>query len=77
MSKKDKVDIECGMYTINQTCARCNFSRSSLRGMLRKGTFPAATRIIGKNGKRWKIEVVETWRSGTDTPGPGRPRTTD
>ena len=74
MVKKVKQNVEAGMFNTNQVCTRCNFSRSSLRNMLRTGAFPKHTRVVGRKGKRWPIELVEDWRLGGGTLPRGRPR---
>jgi len=63
------------MLTIKQICKFINVSRTTLRSMIITGRFPAATKIIGRKGKRWSKYIVETWTTGGDIPtGPGRPR---
>jgi len=42
--------------------------------MLRTGAFPKHTRVVGRKGKRWPIELVEDWRLGGGTLPRGRPR---
>jgi len=67
--------VEPGMYNMNQVCTRCNFSRTTLRIMLKTKNFPRHTQVVGESGKRWPVEVVDDWRFGRNNPvGPGRPR---
>jgi len=69
-------DIEFGTYTTRQVCARLVCSRTTLRKMIRDGRFPKAPFVVGTRGKRWPIEIIESYRLGKPIPpGPGRPRT--
>ncbi len=68
--------IEKLALTIGDVCERLSISRSTLREMLRRGTIPPAPLIVGKNGQRWPVELIDALRLGTSPPHPraGRPR---
>lgn len=54
--------------SVDRICRMLGVSRSSVYLWIRRGIFPAGTKI-GPRARRWRTDIVEAWMRGREVQG--------